>query len=95
MLLVVASKGSFALIIDRTNNMKKDKPAKKEYVDDGHTIYSMDGLTEGKPKTEKANLSKKEFWAAIKAGFAVFFPKLLMVIGCFGLVALLMYFWLA
>lgn len=74
--------------------MKKKKSTPKEYVDDGHTIYSMDGLTDGKSKKEKARLNTKELWAAIKAGFAVFLPKLLMVIGCFALVALLMYFWL-
>lgn len=76
---------------------KKDKPPKKEYVDDGHTIYSMDGLNpdyDAGEKKERAKLQKKEFWAAVKAGFAVFFPKFLMVVGCFALVALLLYFWL-
>jgi len=79
--------------------MKKDKPPKKEYVDDGHTIFSMDGLdptNDGSNKEDRKveKLQKKEFWAAVKAAFVVFFPKFLMVVGCFGLVALLMYFWL-
>ena len=33
--------------------------SKKKYVDDGHTIYNMDGLKKG-PKSEKISLSSKE-----------------------------------
>ena len=33
--------------------------SKKKYVDDGHTIYNMDGLKKG-PKSDKISLSNKE-----------------------------------
>lgn len=77
----------------------KPKPKKKKvkYVDDGHTVYSMDGLDEArgiKRRGDGIKLSRKEKWAAIRAAFARFLPIFLGVVGCFSLTALLLYFWL-
>lgn len=74
--------------------MKKDK---QPYVDDGHTVYNMDGIDEmrhGSNPKKNVGLSGKERRAAIKAALAVFLPKFLLVLGCFGVTALLLYFWL-
>lgn len=74
--------------------MKKNK---KDYVDDGHTVYNMDGIDEmryGSDPKKNVGLSGKERWAAIKAAMQVYLPIFLMTIGCFALVAVLMYFWL-
>lgn len=78
----------------------KSKPKKKKkvkYIDDGHTVYSMEGLDEArgiKRRGDSVKLSRKERWAAIRAAFARFFPIFLGVVGCFSLAALLLYFWL-
>lgn len=75
--------------------MKKSKK-RQPYVDDGHTVYSMDGLTDT-PKTDKqkrATLTKKERKTAMKAAFEYYFPYFLMVVGCFALVMLLLQLWL-
>lgn len=76
---------------------KPPKKKKVKYVDDGHTVYSMDGLDEirgTKRRGDGIKLSRAEKWAAIKAAFARYTPILLMVIGCFSLTAVLLYFWL-
>ena len=73
------------------------KKNKVVYIeDDGHTVYSMENVVNGgrKKDKEEVRLARKERWAAIRAAFAVYFPRLLMVIGCFVAVGLLMYFWL-
>lgn len=77
----------------------KPKPKKKKvkYIDDGHTVYSMDGLDEArgiKRRGDSIKLSRKEKLAAIRAAFARFLPIFLGVVGCFSLTALLLYFWL-
>ena len=75
----------------------KKKKKKVKYIDDGHTVYSMEGLDEArgiKRRGDSINLSRKEKWAAIRAAFARFFPIFLGVVGCFSLTALLLYFWL-
>lgn len=77
----------------------------KKYTDDGRTIYPMNGVgspaemkrmsgEEKKSDKERVSLTRKERFAAIRAGFAVFFPRVLMILGCFAAVALLLYFWL-
>lgn len=76
------------------SSKKKKKP---KYIDDGHTVYSMTGLDEArgiKRRNDKIKLSRSERWALIKAAFARYTPIFLMVIGCFSLTALLLYFWL-
>ncbi len=73
--------------------MKKSKP----YVDDGHTIYSMDGIDEmqhGTRDKKCVGLNRKEKWTAIKAALAVYLPRFLGIVACFAVVAFLLYFWL-
>lgn len=70
---------------------------KKQYIDDGHTIYNMD--IDGMPhrriqKKDNVSLTKKERRAMIKAAYAQYLPIVFGTILCFGLAALLMYFWL-
>ena len=77
--------------------MKKEKKQKQVYIDDGHTIYSMEQLVgpENYDKKEKrAGLTKKERRAAISAAFEVYLLVLVGVLACFSLVAVLIYFWL-
>lgn len=65
---------------------------KVEYKDDGHTVYSMDGLQ----KEKKGNLevTRKERWAIIRAAMAVYLPRFLLIILAFTIAILLIYFWL-
>ena len=74
----------------------KKKKTKVIYVDDGHTVYEMDnvGRKKNSDKGGDLRLTRKERRAAIMAAFAYYLPRLLLVIGCFCLVGLLMYFWL-
>lgn len=70
---------------------------KKEYVDDGHTIFSMD--VDAKWANQHSNkksiyVTKDERKALIKAAFRSYFPKLLIVFIGFGLAIILIYFWL-
>ena len=51
---------------------RRDKPKKPKYVDDGHTVYSMENLTGEKPKGEKPQLTGKERRAAIRAALAYY-----------------------
>lgn len=77
---------------------KKKRKSKPEYVDDGHTIYSMEQLVgpENYNKKEKnVGLSRKEKRAAIKAAFETYLPVLIGVLACFSVAAVLMYFWLS
>ena len=74
--------------------MKKNK--KEEYIDDGHTIYSME--VDAKWSKDKKNKSipvpKDERKLLIKAAYRAYIPKLLLVLLCFGLTIILLYFWL-
>ena len=77
---------------------KKKRKSKPEYLDDGHTIYSMEQLVgpENYNKKEKnVGLSRKEKRAAIKAAFETYLPILIGVLACFSVAAVLMYFWLS
>ena len=79
---------------------KKKKKTKTVYREDnGETIYSMAGLygrtpdeqAEYEKKLEnRVNATGKERWAMIKAAFIVYGPLLLIVMGAFGLTALLL-----
>lgn len=75
--------------------MKKNK---KEYIDDGHTIYSMDVDAKWSKRhhdnKESIYVSKEERRLLIKAAFRTYIPKLLIVLFGFGLAILLIYFWL-
>ena len=80
---------------DTTKKRKKKKKIK--YIDDGHTVYSMEGLDEIrgiKRRGDSIKLTRKEKLAAIRAAFARFLPIFLGIVGCFSLTALLLYFWL-
>lgn len=75
----------------------KKKKTKEKYIDDGHTVFDMSGLSGSKTGNEKDDsigLNKKEKLAAIKAAFATFFPVLLLTLACFTVAMLIIYFWL-
>ena len=77
---------------------KKKRKSKPEYVDDGHTIYSMEqfvGPENYNKKEKNVGLSRKEKRAAIKAAFETYLPILIGVLACFSVAAVLMYFWLS
>ena len=78
--------------------MKKPnkKPKRQPYIDDGHTIYDMSGLTGGRKSapSQPQGLNRKEKRAAIAAAFACYLPLLLTVLGSFALVMLLIKLWL-
>lgn len=79
-------------------NPKKAKKKKKKivYVDDGHTVYDMDGVGGAKhrKKDDDAALTRKEKRAAIKAAFLTYLPKFVMVLAAFTVAAVLLYLWL-
>ena len=72
---------------------KKNKP---KYVDDGHTVYNMDGVGGAKHREndDEPRLSKKEKRAAIRAALETYLPGLLTVIAAFTITILLIYLWL-
>lgn len=74
------------------------KKKKQKYVDDGHTIYSMDVDAKWNNQREKTNqniyVSKEQQRLLIKAAFKAYIPKLLIVLAGFGLALLLIYLWL-
>lgn len=79
---------------------KQNKKTKKQnYIDDGHTVYNMDGVRSPfdslKKNDDGAKLSRAEKWAAIRAALQVYFPLVLGAIACFAVVGVLMYFWLS
>lgn len=74
-----------------------NKKKKVKYIDDGHTIYSMDvdaPWSEKKVDKEKSYVSKEEERLLIFAAFRAYFPKLLIVLLGFGLAIILIYLWL-
>ena len=77
--------------------MSKKKKNKVIYIeDDGHTVYPMDNVVgKKKKKDDDVGLSRKERRAMISAALAHFLPILLLVIGCFCLTGVAMYFWLS
>lgn len=76
---------------------KSNKKQRKVYIDDGHTIYDMSGLTGKGDDTRSGksiSLSRKEKHAAIRAALITYLPALITGIVCFGLTMLLMRLWL-
>lgn len=70
---------------------------KEEYIDDGHTIYSMDvdaKWARTKEPKQSIYVSKEEKRLLMKAAFRAYIPKLLIVLLGFGLAIILIYFWL-
>lgn len=72
------------------------KKKKKEYIDDGHTIYNMDvdGMPGRKEVKGNISLTKKEKKTLIKAALEYYFPIFLAVLSCFFIALLIIYFWL-
>lgn len=76
---------------------KKNKKKKVKYIDDGHTVYSMEGLDPDAEKRKKAGdirLTWKERWAVIRAALGRYLPILFMVMACFLIAGGLLYLWL-
>ena len=77
--------------------MKRNNNKPNEYIDDGHTIYDMNvdaSWNKKKERTPSVMVSKEERRMLIKAAFLAYIPKLLLVIGCFLVAAILIYLWL-
>lgn len=73
--------------------MKKNK---KQYIDDGHTIYNMDvdGMPKRREKEGNLGLTKNEKKTLIKAAFQFYFPIFLGILFCFFIAILIVYLWL-
>ena len=70
---------------------------KRQFIDDGHTVYNMDvdGMPHRRIKNKDGiNLTKKERKAVIIAALAHYLPYVIGAIVCFGLAMILLYFWL-
>lgn len=83
----------------KTDKKKAKKPKKKKtvYIDDGHTVYSMENLPSvagKKKKDDGVNVTKKERRAMIKAAYAYYLPRLLLGVLCFSAVIILLWLWL-
>lgn len=78
--------------------MKKNKNEKNdEYIDDGHTIYDMNVDAKWNTRKEKEQVvyvSNEEKRALILAAFKAYFPKILLIIGCFAATMILIFLWL-
>lgn len=77
--------------------MNDNKDKNKEYVDDGHTVYNMDVdayWNKNKVDENKVYVDKKERRSLIKAAIAAYLPKFFLIVLCFGITMLLIYFWL-
>lgn len=83
----------------------KQKKERQEYVDDGHTIYDMDGVGRTgwwssfrkdaeKKKQQPVGLTAKERWAVIRAAMSTYLPVMMIILLGFGLTMLLLSFWL-
>lgn len=76
----------------KTKNKKPDK-----FIDDEHTIYDMNVDASWNKRRDNAPsvmVSKEDRRMLIKAALKAYFPKLLLVLGCFFVVMLLIYLWL-
>ena len=84
---------------NKPSKPKKERKIKKKkkvvYVDDGHTVYSMDALSKTPPrKPTDPQLTRKERRAAIFAALGHFLPILLLVLTCFIATGLMLWLWL-
>ncbi len=83
-----------------TPEATQDKPKKKKrkpYVDDGHTVYDMSGLTdprEREAQKSRIGLTRRERWAVIRAAFMRFAPPMLITILGFFATMMLIRLWL-
>lgn len=67
---------------------------KTKFIDDGRTIYSMDGLSKKSKKQDDLDLTKRERRTIILAAFKVYLPRLLLILIGFGIAYILLYLWL-
>lgn len=72
------------------------KKEKQKYIDDSHVIYDMDVDTKWNTIRKKKTIPvpKDERKLLINAAFRAYIPKLLLVLLCFGVTIILLYFWL-
>lgn len=71
---------------------KKAKKKKVVYIDDGHTVYDMENVGSKRAKSENnLSVTRKERRAMIKAALSVYLPIILGIMGCFTVVALMLY----
>ncbi len=80
---------------------QKDKKAPKEELDTETTFADMnvEGFSwynpkKKKGKSEKINVSRKEYWAMVRGAFAAMLPMILCLFTAMGIVFLLAYLWL-
>lgn len=76
--------------------MKSNKK-KEKFIDDGHTIYDMNVDAKWNTRKEKEQgvyVSSEEKRALILAAFKAYFPKILLIIGCFAATMILIFLWL-
>lgn len=76
---------------------KAKKKNKIKYIDDGHTVYSMEALDPDAEKRKQAGdirLTRKERRAVIRAALGRYLPIVLMVIACFLITGAILYLWL-
>ncbi len=75
--------------------MKREKKQKQPYVDDGHTIYNMDGVGRDRVKRDnEVDLTRRERFAAIRAALETYLVPFVIALLGFGATAVLLYFWL-
>ena len=81
--------------------MSEKQPKKQDDLDMETTFADMnvEGFSwynpkKKKGKTEKINVSRKEYWAMVRGAFAAYLPMFLCIISAFAIVVLLAYLWL-
>lgn len=78
--------------------MKKRKKKESEpYVDDGHTVFNMDGVGGAhhvEKEEEHTRLTRAERRAILRAALSSYLPVFGLILLCFTVVLLMLYFWL-
>ncbi len=77
--------------------MKKKK--QRKYEDDGHTIFNMNVdayWSRGKKTNEETNVSvsKEEKRQIIMSALIAYLPRVLLILLCFLIAMVIIYFWL-
>ncbi|HKM32799.1 MAG TPA: hypothetical protein VJX95_04445 [Oscillospiraceae bacterium] len=83
----------------------KEKKKKKQIIDDGRTIsnmnvegfkwYTSQKEQSARSKGEKLNLTFKERMAIVFGAYIAFLRPFLILLATFGILILIMYFWLS
>ena len=79
-----------------TDAKNKEKPIE---TDTPYTDMNVEGFhwfnpNKKKGKTEKINVTRKEYWAMVRGAFASMLPLILCMLSAMGIVFLLAYLWL-